>query len=563
MARAWMVWLFFSLGFGTEPKRAQPVTLRMAAIAPPGTSWSRLLVGFADEVERDTHGQVHIKWLLGGVAGDEHETLEKVRRGELAGLAGAIFCQDVAPSLHAFEVAGLAQNDDEAYEMMTRLRPLFDEEARATPFAFLALSSGFGHRVLFTRTPVRTLADMRAERIWVYELDEVERAQLALMGMNVVPLPLDQAGHAYDGERVDGFVSIPWAAIAYRYGVKARYFTDLSSMFLPGCMIVSRAAVSQLDGDAQNSALRRRRARRVAPVAAGATRAPRHARARVSARGAHRGADERIVSRRVPRGGTRGQRAARPAAGAAAAGASRERHSHRGARSDEPHRARAAGAGAAGVTRGASGGGIDGRRSATGGDRCGGAPRRRRCRHCAVALPAAPRALGDELEYPVKAEYIERFTHFIEWPPTAFEGPDAPLRPVRHRRYPADRAPRAARRAPPPQGAPVELRALPPNADVSACHLVFIAADERPYLKQILSRVEGRPIVTVADSQGFARAGVLINLLRDGKGASASRSRRAARARARSRQRAAAQAGAAVPVVGERTMTRHVSIRAS
>lgn len=137
---------------------------------------------------------------------------------------------------------------------------------------------------------------------------------------------------------------------------------------------------------------------------------------------------------------------------------------------------------------------------------------------CAVALPAAPRALGDELEYPVKAEYIERFTHFIEWPPTAFEGPDAPFvlcvigdtpltehleRLAAHRRLKAR---------------PVELRALPPNADVSACHLVFIAADERPYLKQILARVEGRPIVTVADSQGFARAGVLINLLRDRQG---------------------------------------------
>jgi len=136
----------------------------------------------------------------------------------------------------------------------------------------------------------------------------------------------------------------------------------------------------------------------------------------------------------------------------------------------------------------------------------------------AVALPATPHAFADELEYPVKAEFIERFTHFIEWPASAFEGPDAPFvlcvvgetpmaqylqRLAEHRRI---------------KSRQVELRALKPNADLSACHLLFIAADARPYLKQILARVEGRPIVTVADSEGFARAGVLINLLLDPEG---------------------------------------------
>ena len=45
----------------------------------------------------------------------------------------------------------------------------------------------------------------------------------------------------------------------------------------------------------------------------------------------------------------------------------------------------------------------------------------------AVVAPAPVHAGGDDLEYRVKAEFIERFTHFIEWPPTAFAGPDAPF----------------------------------------------------------------------------------------------------------------------------------------
>lgn len=253
MARTWAVVVVVSLGVSAAPpeRPAPTVTLRLAAIAPDGTSWARLLSQLGEEVEHDTRGQVRVKWLLGGIAGDEVTTLERVRRGELSGLAGAIFCQRVAPSLRAIEIAGLAENDAEASAVLQRLRPLFEEEAQTTPFMFLALSTGFGHRVLFSREPVRSLAELRAGRFWIYDLDEIEQAQLALMGVRVLPLPIVEAGRAYEERHVDGFVSIPWAAVAYRYGVKARYFTDLHSMFLPACMILSRSAFGALGGDAQ------------------------------------------------------------------------------------------------------------------------------------------------------------------------------------------------------------------------------------------------------------------------------------------------------------------------
>jgi hypothetical protein len=142
----------------------------------------------------------------------------------------------------------------------------------------------------------------------------------------------------------------------------------------------------------------------------------------------------------------------------------------------------------------------------------------------AAALVAAALALGaragiaDELEYRVKAEFIERFTHFIDWPPAAFASADAPfvicvvgatpltpyLQDLAARRRIKDRA--------------VEVRHVAPSDDLLGCHLVFLAADERRNLPGILARVAGRPIVTVADTAGFGRAGVLINLELDPDG---------------------------------------------
>lgn len=135
-----------------------------------------------------------------------------------------------------------------------------------------------------------------------------------------------------------------------------------------------------------------------------------------------------------------------------------------------------------------------------------------------VTLAIRRAAAAGELEYRVKAEFIERFTHFIDWPPSAFASAASPfvlcvvgetpvttyLAQLAQRRRIKDR--------------PVTLLQLKASVDLSVCHLVFIAADERPYLKQILAGIDGHPIVTVGDSEGYGRAGVLINLLLDPEG---------------------------------------------
>jgi hypothetical protein len=139
---------------------------------------------------------------------------------------------------------------------------------------------------------------------------------------------------------------------------------------------------------------------------------------------------------------------------------------------------------------------------------------------CATILAiaaACPPAGADELEYSVKAQVIERFTRFIDWPAQSFAGPDAPFVLCTIGSSPIDPyLERVAQRR--VKERRTELRRLKAGADAGGCHLVFIAPSERPRLKQILAKVSGKPIVTVGDSDGFAREGVLINLTLDEDG---------------------------------------------
>src|SRR5262249_34417107 len=45
---------------------------------------------------------------------------------------------------------------------------------------------------------------------------------------------------------IDGFIVIPQAALAFQYSSMARYYTDLETGFLPGCLVMRTASVDQM-----------------------------------------------------------------------------------------------------------------------------------------------------------------------------------------------------------------------------------------------------------------------------------------------------------------------------
>jgi hypothetical protein len=141
-------------------------------------------------------------------------------------------------------------------------------------------------------------------------------------------------------------------------------------------------------------------------------------------------------------------------------------------------------------------------------------------RGAAVALVCAlyGAALADELEYPVKVEFIERFTRFIVWPAEAFRGADGPFTLCVLGDTPAAPWLEHLARERRIQDRRVDYRRTKPSDDLGACNLLFLAAGERPRLKQVLQRVSGKPVLTVGDSEGFAREGVIINLFLDENG---------------------------------------------
>ncbi|GAB4336823.1 MAG: hypothetical protein Kow0037_18580 [Calditrichia bacterium] len=137
---------------------------------------------------------------------------------------------------------------------------------------------------------------------------------------------------------------------------------------------------------------------------------------------------------------------------------------------------------------------------------------------CLLVL-GAPRLRGQTLELQVKAAFIEKFTHFIEWPPLSQNKTysdtfrvlilgESPLTPLIEANF---------KKSPPPsfkhflivKGNEVEVN--------DYYHLIYISPSFKVKLEEVLSITAGKPILTIGDTEGYGQRGVIINLYKAGE----------------------------------------------
>src|SRR5262245_16025608 len=112
--------------------RAQQ-TIKMATLAPDGSSWTKLFREWAERVEKRTGGQVKVKLYAGGVAGDERDAVRKMKLGQLNGAAiTGIGLGLIQPEVRVLDLPFLLKGYDELDYVRTtldgELRKKFEEK---------------------------------------------------------------------------------------------------------------------------------------------------------------------------------------------------------------------------------------------------------------------------------------------------------------------------------------------------------------------------------------------------------------------------------------------------
>jgi uncharacterized protein DUF4154 len=120
----------------------------------------------------------------------------------------------------------------------------------------------------------------------------------------------------------------------------------------------------------------------------------------------------------------------------------------------------------------------------------------------------------------VKAGFIYNFALFVDWPESAFPGPEAPLQiNVLRDDLIGDSFQCLTNKI--IRGRKVHLRAsqvLQLNSSGNGCHICFLNSDERGVVRKALDKFQDKPVLTVADREEFAEMGVIITILKESRG---------------------------------------------
>jgi TRAP-type C4-dicarboxylate transport system substrate-binding protein len=239
--------LALMLGTPAFAEPPQATIIPMGTVAPEGTSWARELRAFQRYIDTESKGTLAVKIYLGGIAGDELQAADRVARGQLDAIGwGGMLCQRHSPTMRALHV--LARTREESAWALDRLKPVIEEEVQRAGYRNLG-GAGLGPDFIFAREPVRSLDDLRRLRLSVWDLDEVVALQLPALGGKVVLTGVNEARKTFDEGRVDGFVAIPTAALAFQWSAATRYVTDLRVGILAGCVIVRARAMDSLSNE--------------------------------------------------------------------------------------------------------------------------------------------------------------------------------------------------------------------------------------------------------------------------------------------------------------------------
>ena len=76
---------FAALALLAAPAAAQEHTIKVATLAPEGSSWMNLFHAWGKAVEEHAAGKIKVKFYAGGVAGDERDAVRKMRLGQING----------------------------------------------------------------------------------------------------------------------------------------------------------------------------------------------------------------------------------------------------------------------------------------------------------------------------------------------------------------------------------------------------------------------------------------------------------------------------------------------
>lgn len=238
--------LFASLSLATPPFQ-----LKIATLAPDGSAWMQELKRWGDDLKEKSERRLELKFYSGGVSGDEPDVIRKMRFGQLH---GAILTGHGIGMIHSptriLEMPFLFPSAKEFDLARTELTPEFKAGFKHKGFELLGLFE-VGDVHFFSHQPIRSIAEMRQRRIWIWQGDQLAEVFFQVSNLFPVPLPITEVYSGLSTGLIDTVYGPPLGAIAMQWHTNTSFMSDQAMATGLAAVVIDARFMSRLPADLQ------------------------------------------------------------------------------------------------------------------------------------------------------------------------------------------------------------------------------------------------------------------------------------------------------------------------
>jgi TRAP-type C4-dicarboxylate transport system substrate-binding protein len=226
-------------------------TLKIATLAPAGTTWMKEMKAGAAMIKQRTEGRVKLKFYPGGVMGNDQSVHRKIKIGQLHGGAftpGGL--SQVDSSIQSLGLPMLFSSLDEVDYVRQRMDSVLMQQMESNGFVILGISEGGFARIL-SKQPMQDLESIRSSKVWIPEGDRIGQIVFRALGITPISLPISDVFTGLQTGLIETIAVNPTSAIAFQWHTSTSYMTEVPITYLIGILAVQKKAFSKLSAQDQ------------------------------------------------------------------------------------------------------------------------------------------------------------------------------------------------------------------------------------------------------------------------------------------------------------------------
>lgn len=234
-----------------QASTAKTLQIKIATLAPEGSSWINTFQAIDAEVRTKTDKQVGFKIYAGGVLGDEKDMLRKMHIGQIHGaMLTSAGLSAIFGEMDVFQIPFLFESHQEVDYVTEEMNAFFQKGFDDNGYILLGWSEG-GFVRLMSTVPVATLEDLRKVKVWTWEDSPMTKSIFDQASVSAIPLSVPDVLVGLQTGLVDVVYAPPSGAISLQWFTKTKYMTDVNLIYLIGALVIQKKVFNKISPDHQ------------------------------------------------------------------------------------------------------------------------------------------------------------------------------------------------------------------------------------------------------------------------------------------------------------------------